>query len=99
METAFILVVTALSTLAAALAARRRARRSLRSAMGRALETIGLGAVFLCVNIGLGFGLILLVRVLTGRFASLYKNDDVTILDVSMLQALVFQWWREPEER
>jgi hypothetical protein len=97
MDTIFIVVVVGLSSLAAALVARGHARRGLPSAVGKALETIGLTAVFLCLNVGLGFCLILLVRVVTGGFASLYKNDDVTILALSVLQALLFHWWREPE--
>ena len=39
----------------------------------------------------------LLARVVGGRFVSLYHTDDVTILVVAVLQALVFQWCREPE--
>ena len=99
METTFILAVAALSTLAAALLVRGRARRSFQSAAAGALETIGLAAVFLGVNVAVGFALILLTRLVTGRFASLYKNDDVTILVLSVLQAIVFRWWREPEGR
>jgi hypothetical protein len=96
-DATFILVVVGLSSLAAALVARGRSRRRLRSAVGKTLETIGLAAVFLFVNIGVGFCLALLARVVGGRFVSLYHSDDVTILAVSVLQALVFQWSREPE--
>jgi len=97
MDTAFILVVVGLSSLAAALVARGRSRRRWRSAVGKTLETIGLAAVFLLVNVGVGFFLTLLARAAGGRFVSLYHSDDVTILAVSVLQALVFQWSREPE--
>jgi len=96
-ETTFILVVVGLSSLAAALVARRAARRRLGSAAAKALETIGLAAVFLLLNVALGFCLTLLARVVGGGFVSLYGNDDVTILVLSALQALLFQWWREPE--
>ena len=98
MDTAFILVVVGLTSLAAALVARGRSRRRLRSAVGKTLETIGLATVFLFLNVGVAFGLTLLARLVVGRFVSLYHSDDVTILAVSVLQALVFQWWREPEE-
>ena len=30
-----------------------------------------------------------------GRFVSVYQIDDVTIAAVSLLQGLVFRWWRE----
>jgi hypothetical protein len=97
MDTAFILVVVGFSSLAAALVARGRSRRRLRSAVEKTLETIGLAAVFLFLNVGVGFCLALLARVVGGRFVSFYHSDDVTILAVSVLQALVFQWSREPE--
>lgn len=86
-----------LSSLAAALVARGRARRSVRSAVGKTLETIGLAVVFLCLNVGLGLGLVLLARAAVHRFLSFYRNDDVTLVVLSVLQALVFQWSREPE--
>jgi hypothetical protein len=99
MDSAFILMVVGFSSLAAALVVRGRSRRRLRSAMGKTLETLGLAAVFLLLNVGVGFCLTLLARVVGGRFVSLYYSDDATILAISVLQALVFQWWREPEAR
>ena len=89
MHTAFILLLVGLSTLAAALVARKGARRRLRSAAGKTLETVGLAAVFLLVNAVIGFSLTLLARAVTGAFFSLYLNDDVTILALSALQALL----------
>jgi hypothetical protein len=97
MDTAFILAVVAFSSLAGALVARGRSRRRLRSAVGKTLETMGLAALFLFLNVGVGFCLTLLARVVGGRFVSLYHTDDVTILVVAVLQAVVFQWCREPE--
>lgn len=98
METFFILVVVALtSAAAAALLARGRARRGLGSAAGKALEAAGLVALFFVLNVALGFSLTLLMRAATGGFFSLYLNDDVSILVLSALQALVVQWWKEPE--
>lgn len=98
MEAGFILVVLALSSAAAAAVfVRGRPHRRLGSAAGKALEAVGLAAVFLLLNLGLGFCLALLVRALGGSFVSLYVNDDVAIVILSALQALLFQWWREPE--
>jgi hypothetical protein len=100
MEAAFIPFVVALSSVAAALlVVRGWPRRRLGFAVGKALETLGIAAVFLFLNLGLGFCLALLTRAVAGSFVSLYVNDDVTIVILSLLQALVFQWWREPEER
>jgi len=98
-ETAFILAVVGLTSLGAARLARRGARRSLRSAAARTLETIGLAVVFLFLNVVVGFCLALIARKVAGDFVSLYLNDDATIVALSALQALVVQWWREPEAR
>lgn len=98
METGFILVVLAISSAAAATVfVRGRPRRGFGSAAGKALEAVGLAAVFLLLNLGLGFCLALLVRAVGGGFVSLYVNDDMSIVVLSVLQALLFQWWREPE--
>jgi hypothetical protein len=100
MVTAFILVVVALTSAAAGVFfVRGRPHRRLGSAIGKALETVGIAAVFLFLNLGLGFCLTLLVRAVAGSFVSLYVNDDVAIVVLSVLQALVFQWWREAETR
>jgi hypothetical protein len=100
MATGFILLVVALSSAAAAMfTGRGRPHRRLGSAIGKALETVGIAVVFLFLNLGLGFCLALLVRAVAGSFVSLYVNDDVAIVILSVLQALVFQWWREPESR
>jgi hypothetical protein len=98
MATAFILGVVALSSAAAMLFVRGRPHRRLGSAIGKTLETVGIAAVFLFLNVGLGFGLALVARAVGGG-VSLYVNDDVAIVVLSLLQALVVQWWREPEER
>jgi hypothetical protein len=100
METAFILVVVAVSSAAGALLFRRGAQgRSFGAAIGKTLETVGLAALFLLLNVALGFSLALVARVVAGSFFSLYLNDDVTIVVLSVLQALVFQWWRQPDGR
>ncbi len=99
METAFILAVVGLTSLLAVAFARRGARRGLRAAAAKALETIGLAVVFLFMNVTVGFCITLVARLVAGGFVSLYLNDDATILAVSALQALVVQWWREPEAR
>jgi hypothetical protein len=76
---------------------RNRSRRRLASAAGKALETAGLAVAFLLANLGLGVVAALVARAATGGFVSLYVNDDVSVLVLSALQALVMQWWREPE--
>ncbi len=70
------------------------ARAGLRGAAAAALETIGLGVLFLAANLALALLPILAGRAWGGGFVSLYQIDDVMIAAVSLLQGLVFRWWR-----
>ena len=38
---------------------------------------------------------LLVARAATNRFVSLYGPDNVTLAAVSLLQGLVFRWWRD----
>jgi hypothetical protein len=67
----------------------------LRHGVGKTLEWLGLGMVFLFANITLGVAAVLLFRALTRRFISVYVLDDVSLVFLALLQASVFQWWRE----
>ena len=50
--------------------------------------------LFLLGNLGLGLVLVLGLRVMTGRFISLYILNDATLPFLSLLQALVVHSWR-----
>ena len=81
--------------------ARRRFRlsaSSLRRALVRLLEWVGLSVVFYAVNLFVGFLAVLVLRKLTGSFISMYVNTDTTLALLSAFQALVFQWWRADSE-
>jgi hypothetical protein len=83
--------------LAAYLLGRRRhglSPRGLGNALAAALETVGLGVLFLGANAGLVLILFLVLRAWSGRFLSVYAIDPVTLGAVSLLQALVYRWWR-----
>ena len=67
---------------------------TLRSAIGKALDGIGLILVFLGVNLTVGGIAILTIRLVTGRFLSLYILTDETLLGFSLLQGLTLLWWR-----
>ena len=67
----------------------------LRHAAARVVDCIGLGLVFLGVNLVIGGLVLLAVRVATDSFVSLYALNDDTILVLSLLQGLIVQWWRE----
>ena len=73
----------------------RLPRARLGWAVGRALDCVGLGLVFLGLNLAVGGVLVLGLRAATGRFVSLYVLNDGTILLLSLLQGMVAQWWRE----
>jgi hypothetical protein len=68
-------------------------RDALRPALLRAIECVGLTIVFAVVNVAVGFVLVVALRRLTGSFVSLYLNTDATLLVLSLLQAIVLQWW------
>ena len=68
-------------------------------AVGRALDCVGMGLVFLALNLVVGGALVLALRIATGRFVSLYVLNDATILLLSLLQGMVAQWWREEAGR
>ena len=80
-----LVAVLAVTSLAAYLVGSRRLglpRARLGRAAGRALDCIGLGLVFLAVNLLVGGALVLAVRLATGRFLSLYVLNDGTVLKV-----------------
>jgi hypothetical protein len=97
-EAWFVLVPVALTSAALALAQGRRrpqAGRALRAAAGQALEAVGLTVLFFLANVAAGALVTVLARTLQLRFISIYLTTDVTLLVLSLLQALVYQRWRE----
>jgi hypothetical protein len=69
-------------------------RAALPGAFMQALDCLGLAVLFLLGNLGLGLVLVLGLRVITGRFISLYILNDATLPFLSLLQALVVHSWR-----
>jgi hypothetical protein len=93
----FILALAAVTSCAAYLVGRWRLRLTpggLRSASVRLLECVGLALLFLLANHALGITAIVAARAVTGAFVSLYLVDDASLVVLSLLQALVFAWWR-----
>ena len=93
-----VLVLVALtSCVAYALGAARLglSRTSLRAALERALECVGLSLVFLVVNLVAGVLLVLAVRVLTRAPLSLYLVADETLPILSFLQGLALAYRRD----
>lgn len=97
LEPAFVLLVFGLTSAGGYVLATRGLRlapRALGSAVGRMLECLGLTLVFLVANVVVGAGASLASRSL-GTFVSLYLSADFSLLLLSLVQAVVFQWWRE----
>jgi len=95
---AFILGLVACTSIAAFLIGARGLglpRRGLRMAAGRMLECVGLTLVFFAANLALAMLAILAARRLSRGFVSLYLANDLVLLGLSLLQALVFAWWWE----
>lgn len=103
MDAVFLIALVAATSAGALYLARRRGADpspdALRTAGRRALECVGLTAVFFAINLGLGALLTLAIRGLTPLFVSLYLSADVSLLVLSLLQALVYQRWREGSAR
>jgi hypothetical protein len=97
MQVVLILALVAITSIAAYLVGRRRldlAPGGLRSAAVRLLECLGLAVLFLLGNQALGVAVIVAARAVTGGFVSLYMVDDVSLVVLSLFQALLFAWWR-----
>ena len=92
-----LFALPAITSIAAYLLGRRLglSPRALAAAADKALECLGLAVLFYGSNLGIGVLGILVTRWLTGAFVSLYSVRDVTLLVLSLLQALVFAWWRD----
>jgi hypothetical protein len=98
MEQAFILIMVGLTSVGGyilGIKGLRLSRSGLWSALGKACECVGLTLVFFLLNLAVGIFAILAVRSVSGRFVSMYIVSDITLLIVSLLQALIFQAWRE----
>jgi hypothetical protein len=94
----FALVPVALTCLAIAfLEARRQshAAASLRTALSKALEAVGMTVLFFLGNVATGAVLTVAARALDVTFISIYLSADVALLVLSLLQALIYQRWRE----
>ena len=97
MAQAFLLILVGVTSTLALLAGAWRLRlpmAELKRGAGKALECIGIMLGFFVLNLTVGVAGTLLWRKATGLFLSLYYSNDATLLWISLLQGLVFQWWR-----
>lgn len=100
MDALYLILLVALTSALSWLAGRRGLglRASVRPALGRLLEWVGLSVLFYALNLLIGFALVLLLRTITGSFISMYVNTDATLALLAAFQAVVFQWWRAESE-
>lgn len=99
MGQAFVLLLVGLTSAGACWVGTRALGLSgigLRVALGRMLESVGMAVIFFVVNLSVGVTGILIARMVTGTFVSLYLAADETILLLSLFQGLTFQWWWNP---
>ena len=99
MGTTSVVTVVVLVTSAAAYAvgtrALHRSSRHLLAAVGATLELIGVSTLFFVVNVAVGTLAIGAVRGLTSTFVSIYHVSDISLLVLSLVQALLFGAWRK----
>jgi hypothetical protein len=92
---ALLLLVAAVTSLAAGLGLRGRGARSgLRGAMLQTLELVGIATLFLLGNLALGLVIVLAVRTVSRHFVSVYLLNDSALVALSALQGAVFFCWR-----
>jgi hypothetical protein len=91
----FLLLLTVLTSTGAYLVGRFALGYEIHVGRGvqRTLETVGLAVVFFMVNVSVTVVGILGFRAL-GWFISLYVATDYTLVALSSLQAVLFQFWR-----
>ena len=61
----------------------------------RVLEGVGLTVGFFLLNLAAGVAIAVGSRLATNTFVSMYYTNDVALLGISLLQGLLYQWWRE----
>src|SRR2546425_1100505 len=93
----FILTVVTVTSLGAYVLATRRlglTPSSLRIATLRMTEILGTALLFCMINLAVGVAAILALRAAAGWFLSVYFLNDLSLLALSGLQALLFDSWR-----
>ena len=101
MAQAFLLILMGVTSTLALLVGAWRLRlplSRLKRGAGKALECIGVMLGFFVLNLAVGIAGTLLWRQATGIFLSLYHVNDATLLGISLLQGLVFAWWRRESQ-
>jgi hypothetical protein len=91
---ALLLLVVAMTSLAAGWTVRGRRAGRLADALRLTLELVGTATCFLLGNLALGLVIVLGIRSLTPLFVSVYVLNDTALVAMSALQGAVFFCWR-----
>jgi len=97
LEQAFLLVLTAITSVAAyALGVGRLGLPAgrLLPAVLFVLQLVGMSTLFFLANLGTGLVCVLAVRGTTGPFVSVYLLNDATLGVLSAVQGVCFECWR-----
>jgi hypothetical protein len=97
MDHVFILLLTGVTSVVAYIVGvkwLRLSRYGLWIALGKTCEAMGWTLVFFLLNLIVGVSVMFVGRFFMETFVSLYHLSDVTLVALSLLQALAFQAWR-----
>jgi hypothetical protein len=92
--TILLSLVTAITSIAGVVIGWRGGLAGLATAVGVVLETIGATVLFFVANLTVGMALVLGGRWFSYFYTTLYEVTDVTLLVVSVIQALTVTIWR-----
>lgn len=92
--TILVSLITAITSIAGVVIGWRGGLSGLATAVGVVLETIGATVLFFVANLAVGSALVLGGRWLSYFYTTLYEVTDITLLIVSVVQALVVTIWR-----
>lgn len=91
---ALLLLLVAVTSLAAGWAVRGRSSVRLADAVWSTLELVGTATCFLLANLAVGLLIVLGIRGFTPLFVSVYVLNDTTLVALSALQGALFFCWR-----
>jgi hypothetical protein len=91
--TALLLVVAAVTSAVAVMVGTRGRMAGLGGAVGMVLEVVGVTVLFFVANVAVGATVVLGARYLSMFYSALYEVSDVTLLIMSVLQALTLTAW------
>jgi len=87
--TALLMVVVVITSCVALAIGSRGKLAGLLAATGVVFEVVGATVIFCVVNVVVGVALVLVARQLSIYYTTLYEVNDITLLIVALVQALI----------